>query len=97
MRHATAEDLHGFHPLASKCHENVNRWCAENPGHRPLRGWIVSSTLFDKHSVVDRGADGLLDITPLRHRSHTDFLRHVGSQEEFDRMPDQVIAVDLNP
>ena len=97
VRQATAGDLHGFDALASKCHENVNRWCAENPEHRPLRGWVVTSTLFDKHSVVDCGADGLLDITPLRDRSHTDFLRHVGSQEEFDRMPHQVVAVDLSP
>ena len=95
--HATQEELCGFHAEASKCHENVNRWCIQNPAHRPLRGWIVTSTLFDKHSVVDRGPNGLLDITPLRDRSHTDFLRHVGSQEEFDSFPAQVIAVDLNP
>ena len=95
--HATQEELRGFQPEASKCQENVNRWCAENPGHRPLRGWIVTSTLFDKHSVVDRGAGGLLDITPLRDRSQTDFLRHMGGQEEFDSFPAQVIAVDFNP
>lgn len=97
VRRATAEDLHGFEATASKCHDNVDLWCAENPDHRPLRGWAVSSTLFDKHSVVDCGADGLLDITPLRDRSHTDFLRHLGNQEEFDRMPHQVVAVDSNP
>jgi hypothetical protein len=95
--HATAKYLNGFEAEASKCHENVNRWCAENPGHRPVRGWIITSTLFDKHSVVDRGAEGLLDITPLRDRSCTDFLRHVGTEEEFDRLPHQVIAIDYEP
>jgi hypothetical protein len=95
--HATAKDLNGFQAEASKCHENVNRWCAQNPGHQPVRGWIITSTLFDKHSVVDRGAEGLLDITPLRDRSHTDFLRHVGTEEEFARLPHQVIAIDYGP
>jgi hypothetical protein len=97
MLHATAEDLNGFQAEASKCHENVNRWCALNPGHQPVRGWITTSTLFDKHSVINRGAEGLSDITPLRDRLHTDFLRHVGSDEEFDRLPHHVIRDGHDP
>jgi hypothetical protein len=93
--HATASDLRGFISARSKCHDNVNRWCHENPGHRPLRGWLVTSTLFDKHSVVDRGASALLDITPLDERSYSYFLPHDGTQDEFEKLPNQVIALDI--
>jgi hypothetical protein len=93
--HATASDLREFISARSKCHDNVNRWCHENPGHRPLRGWLVTSTLFDKHSVVDRGASTLLDITPLDDRSYSYFLPHDGTQDEFEKLPNQVIALDI--
>jgi hypothetical protein len=89
--HATASDLRGFEPVRPKCHDNVNRWCEENPRHRPLRGWLVTSTL----SVVDRGPGGLLDITPLGDRSDSYFLPHDGSQDEFEKLPNQVIALDI--
>jgi hypothetical protein len=93
--HATASDLREFNSARSKCHDNVNRWCHENPGHRPLRGWLVTSTVFDKHSVVDRGPGGLLDITPLGDRSYSCFLPEDGSQDEFEKLPNQVIALDI--
>jgi hypothetical protein len=93
--HATASDLRGFISARSKCHDNVNRWCHENPSHRPVRGWLVTSTLFDRHSVVDRGTSALLDIMPLDDRSYSDFLPYDGSQDEFDKLPNQVIALDI--
>lgn len=93
--HATASDLREFNSARSKCHDNVNRWCHENPGHKPLRGWLVTSTVFDKHSVVDRGTAGLLDITPLEDRSYSYFLPEDGSQGEFEKLPNQVIALDI--
>ena len=90
--HATAKDLNGFEPQRSKCHENVDRWCREHPGQRPLRGWLITSTVFDRHSIVDRGAAGLLDVTPL---AFSYFLPHEGSEDEFAKLPHQVIALDL--
>jgi hypothetical protein len=93
--HATPLDLGAFVPQRSKCHENVRRWCAENPGHKPVSGWLVTSTVFDKHSVIDRGRAGLLDITPLPDRGVSMFLVHSGTQEEFDRLPNQVVALDV--
>jgi hypothetical protein len=93
--HATASDLRDFISVRSKCHENVNRWCNENPGQRPLRGWLLTSTLFDKHSVVHRGGNDLLDITPLDDRSYSYFLPHDGTQDEFEKLPNQVIALDI--
>jgi len=93
--HATASDLRGFTSSHSKCHDNVNRWCHENPGHRPLRGGLVTSTLFDKHSVVDRGESALLDITALDGRSYSYFLPHDGTEDEFEKLPTQFGAVDI--
>jgi hypothetical protein len=93
--HACPVDLGGFVPQRSKCHENVRRWCAENPGHKPVPGWLVTSTVFDKHSVVDRGRAGLLDITPLPDRDVSMFLVHSGTQEEFDKLPNQDVALDI--
>jgi hypothetical protein len=94
--HATAADLGKFNAQPSKCHDNVNRWCAENPHHRPVRGWAVTSTLFDKHSIIDRGADGFLDITPIRDRSPTLFLGHDEADGGFESLPNQVISIDLD-
>ena len=56
---------------------------------------IIYLTVFDKHSVVDRGTGGLLDITPLGDRSYSCFLPEDGSQDEFDKLPNQVIALDI--
>jgi hypothetical protein len=97
VRHATTSDLAGFQVERSKCHENVNRWCRENPGHKPVRGWLVEGEymfMFTRHSVIDRGPAGLLDIT-LPDRTCSNFLIHDGSQEEFDTLRNQEMAVDV--
>lgn len=93
--HAVASDLRGFRTEGSKCHENVNRWCRENPGDKPVRGWLVTGEyLFDRHSVVDRGQNCLLDIT-LPDSAHSRFLIHDEIDGEFDTLPNQVVAVDV--
>ncbi len=98
VRHASASDLGQFQAERSKCHDNVNRWCQDHPNDIPIRGWLVTDTvhggIFDKHSVINRGQTGLLDVTPLPDRAYTTFLIHEGSQEEYDSLPNQVIAVD---
>jgi hypothetical protein len=94
--HALSSDLKGFRAERSKCHDNANRWCLENPDHKVVRGWLITSgTVFDKHSVIDRGAAGLMDITPLPDRTFSEFLIHEGTQEEFEGLPNQLIAIDL--
>jgi hypothetical protein len=65
VRHATADDLLGFAAERWDCHNNVRRWCEEHPGDHRVMGWIISGgCVLDRHSVVDRGPKGLLDITP---------------------------------
>ena len=56
---------------------------------------MTGEYMFTKHSVLDRGPAGLLDITPLSDRTDSDFLIHDGSQEEFDTLPNQEVAVDV--
>ncbi len=55
----------------------------------------MTNTLFDKHSVVDRGESAVLDITPLDGRSYSYFLSHDGTEDEFEKLPNQAIAVDI--
>src|SRR5438270_1798768 len=94
--HATVLDLGAFKPEGSKWHENVDRWCQQNPGHKAMRGWLLTGDcLFDRHSVVDRGHDDLLDITPPGDRSYSSFLPHEEDQNEFEKLPNQIIALDL--
>lgn len=94
VRHATVADLAGFVPRRNDCHGNVGRWCEGHPDHRRSIGWIISATgVFDRHSVVDLGPKGLLDITPLPDRTETHFLPHPGDPTGFDRLPNQVIVV----
>jgi hypothetical protein len=73
VRHAQASDLGQFQAERSKCHDNVGRWCHDHPGDIPIKGWLVTGTsqsaVFDKHSVINRGKTGLLDITPLPDRA----------------------------
>jgi hypothetical protein len=75
-------------PQSNKCHENVAAWIAENPDDKPVRGWLNTSGVLDKHSVVS-GPDGRwFDVTPLRTK--TPFFRHPGAEDEFWNLPNQI-------
>lgn len=91
VRHEVASDSD-----PSKCHDNVDRWCQNHPGDKPVRGWIVTGEyMFSKHSVVDQGAQNpLLDIT-LPDGAYSNFLIHGGIQEEFDKLLNVVTAIDV--
>lgn len=67
----------------------------ENPGHRPLRGWLVTSTGFDKHSVVDRGRGGLLDITHLETALIAVFFSSMEASTSSTNCPARIIALDI--
>ena len=87
VRQATAVALGRFHAYPSKCHENVDRWCQQYPCDKPVRGWLVDECpyayTFTKHSIVDLGGQhNLLDIT-LQNGGTSNFLIHIGAEEEF--------------
>lgn len=77
----------GSQPLASHCHDNVDRWVCENSGSHPVRGWMVISTAVDTayiaaHSIVQTADGDLIDITPLPSQG-TPFIPHIGSDDRF--------------
>ena len=84
-------------PQEGHCHENVERYVAENPGTSVLRGWLPYHQIWDNgvkqrltsHSVV-RGINGeLFDITPFGNNDHRDklvFVPHLGDEQEFSAM-----------
>jgi hypothetical protein len=46
VRHATHFDVGSFQPEHSKCHDNVDRWCLEHRDHKPMRGWLLTGSIF---------------------------------------------------
>lgn len=75
------------HALAqfNECHANAERYVAENPQCRVIRGWLLEDfsdfSYFNAHSVVQLEDGSLLDPTPLRRVCL--FLPHWGTEDEF--------------
>ena len=91
VRAATDDELRGFDP-SLVCHDNARRWVELHPTHRIVRGYIASTGwLLDQHSVVDTGT-ALLDITPRVARRRLPFIPHPGTEDEFWRLPAQLLA-----
>lgn len=81
----------GWTPEIGKCHTNVDRWVADNPGWHAVRGWISyisfgpAGEQLTAHSVV-RNPDGtLIDITLLYPGAPRGgaFVEHQGDPTEF--------------
>ena len=77
--------------LAGKCHDNVDRWVDQRPEHRRARGWLVARYLapplmmrFLAHSVVETETGELIDITLSAAEPQHLFIRHPGSNVDFD-------------
>jgi len=80
----------GWRPAQCMCHANVDRWVAENPGCKGVRGWIVfdmrgftGAYQFTAHSIVEEADGTRIDITPARASRRYPFLKHDGDPEEF--------------
>jgi hypothetical protein len=71
----------------NKCHENVDRFVAENPDYKAVRGWIsINAWIRDAHSIVEGPGGERFDITPFEPescRSATRFAEHMGDEESF--------------
>jgi hypothetical protein len=81
-------------PQPNACHVNVEQWVKENPQHRPVRGWLVTSgVVFDRHSLIADERGELFDITPIALPHRPPFLRYEGSEDEFNAIPAQIIVV----
>lgn len=71
----------GDRPSAGKCHDNVDRWVAENQGDKAVRGWLAMDYGLERHSAVETQDGVLIEITlPNAYP----FLRHEGPETIFD-------------
>jgi hypothetical protein len=80
--------------MLNDCHGNVDRWIESHPGTKVVRGWLfwppdaAGRYRFIAHSVVDENGD-LVDITPIDPntlRQGLRFLRHEGTEKDFESM-----------
>ena len=60
--------VNGEVPKFGECHANVDRWIAENPEHKAIRGWVIDGGMgeyvnFVAHSAVRIPSGELIDIT----------------------------------
>jgi hypothetical protein len=83
-------------PEPNACHVNVEQWIKENPQHRPVRGWLITSGfVFDRHSLIADERGELFDITPIQQPYRPPFLVHPGNEAEFMALPAQIILVEI--
>jgi hypothetical protein len=78
-------------PTVNRCHDNVAIWVAKRPQHKHVRGFIYADLRpyapfirLMAHSAVETEDGTLCDITPHQASFDYPFIRHVGTDEEFD-------------
>jgi hypothetical protein len=83
-------------PVPKMCHENVDRYTANQPALNAVRGWIIDGTdgnegyLLVAHSIVEEGGY-LYDITPadglpVNPSAPRRFVEHIGTEKAFSDM-----------
>lgn len=81
-------------PKLNDCHGNVESWAARHPAVHVVRGWLfwppndAGQYMFMAHSVIEENGQ-LFDITPIGPNTPREgllFLRHTGTEEEFEAM-----------
>ena len=84
------DQAEGWVPVLGECHRNVDRWIADHPDDRAVRGWISTQNTapwgfdqFSSHSVVQTPTGELIDVTLPQSERHHDFVRHPGTEAEF--------------
>ena len=89
--HRKVVHIGGWAPTINRCHDNVAIWIAKNPHHKHVHGFIYMDLRPNTHcirlmahSAVETEDGTLCDITP--HEASTDypFIRHLGTDEEFE-------------
>jgi hypothetical protein len=78
-------------PTVNRCHDNVAIWVAKNPQHKHVYGFIYVDLRPNEqcirlmaHSAVETEDGALCDITPLEASIDYPFIRHSGTDEEFE-------------
>ena len=81
----------GWIPTINRCHDNVAIWVAKNPQHKHVHGFIYMDLRPNEtcirlmaHSAVETEDGTLCDITPHEASPDYPFIRHLGTDEEFE-------------
>jgi hypothetical protein len=90
-------------------HRNVDWWVHNPTNSRAVRGWVFFDLIqasfffgrrpfvrFTAHSVVEDADGTLYDITPSRASRRYPFIRHEGSEEEFNSLVEENRLVNLD-
>ena len=78
-------------PSVNRCHDNVAIWVAKRPQHKHVRGFVYMDLRpgapcirLMAHSAVETEDGTLWDITPHGASINYPFIRHLGTDEEFE-------------
>jgi hypothetical protein len=78
-------------PTVNRCHDNVAIWVAKRPQHKHVRGFVymdlrpnAQCIRLMAHSAVETEDGTLWDITPHEASVNYPFIRHLGTDEEFE-------------
>jgi hypothetical protein len=94
-------------PVPRFCHANVDTWVWRCPEYQAVRGWVIfdfrngppvtrSHFQFVSHSVIAAPDGRLLDITPAQISQPYPFIRHPGTNDDFDRLVRQPDIMFIN-
>jgi len=90
LRHIFAR-IGEWTPTANRCHDNVAIWVAKKPQHKHVHGFIymdlrprAQCIRLMAHSAVETEDGTLCDITPHEASVNYPFIRHLGTDEEFE-------------
>jgi hypothetical protein len=79
-----------YDPTPHLCHHNAREWVAVHPEHKHVYGFLVANhretdtSMVIAHSVVEDTEGRLCDITPNDAENRYPFVRHIGSDDEFE-------------
>jgi hypothetical protein len=89
--HRKVVHIGGWTPTINRCHDNVAIWVAKNPQHKHVHGFIYMDLRPNAycirlmaHSAVETEDGTLCDITPHEASADYPFIRHLGTDEEFE-------------
>jgi hypothetical protein len=82
-------------PAPHYCHDNAKIWVTHTPAHKRVKGFVVLGPLFGvykvmAHSLIEVEDGTLVDITPHGASQHYPFVRHIGSDEDFEEFADEI-------
>jgi hypothetical protein len=82
--------LRGYEPTPHRCHDNVREWVTLYPKYKHLYGFLVANqqeidtSIVIAHSAIEDTDGTLCDITPSDAMCRYPFVRHVGTEVEFE-------------